>query len=122
MERTGHRSSDGVRAYKRSCVEQQEVVSQVLNRENTPCTSENKQLSTEKTLCNRSSNMTQGGLSVSGASTDMCLLPPAAFTSTEPKSSAAASQGKENYPPQFSIPAVAFSGCSGITINYSFGK
>ena len=32
MERTGHRSSDGVRAYKRSCVEKQAVVSQVLNR------------------------------------------------------------------------------------------
>ena len=42
----------------------------------------------------------------------MCLIPPAAFSST-PKS---ASHGKENYPPRFSIPAVAFSGCSGITI------
>jgi integrase len=37
MERTGHRSS-GVPAYKRLCVEQQAVVSQVLNRENIPRT------------------------------------------------------------------------------------
>ena len=56
----------------------------------------------------------QSALTALGTSTDMCLIPPAAFSSTEPKSSA--SQGKENYPPRFSIPAVAFSGCSGITI------
>ena len=128
MERTGHRSSDGVRAYKRSCVEQQAVVSQVLNRENTP---RSQQLSTEKTLqsannqlfssCNTKSDSQgeQSALTALGTSTDMCLIPPAAFSSTEPKS---ASQGKENYPPRFSIPAVAFSGCSGITINYNFGK
>ena len=33
MERTGHRSTDGVRIYKRSSAEQQAVVSSVLNRE-----------------------------------------------------------------------------------------
>lgn len=54
----------------------------------------------------------QSALTALGTSTDMCLIPPAAFSSTEPKS---ASQGKENYPPRFSIPAVAFSGCYGIT-------
>ena len=32
MERTGHRSTDGVRAYKRSCSEQAEQMSKVLNR------------------------------------------------------------------------------------------
>ena len=33
MERTGHRSIDGVRAYKRSCNEQQAVVYHMLSRE-----------------------------------------------------------------------------------------
>ena len=33
MERTGHRSTDGVRAYKRICPEQSEQVSKMLNRE-----------------------------------------------------------------------------------------
>ena len=33
MERTGHRSTDGVRVYKRSSTEQEQVVSKVLNRE-----------------------------------------------------------------------------------------
>ena len=42
MERTGHRSTDGVRAYKRSSLEQQALVSHVLNRESsTTCTSNN---------------------------------------------------------------------------------
>ena len=91
MERTGHRSSDCVRAYKRSCVEQQAVVSQVLNRENTPRSSENQQLSTEKTLqsannqlsssCNTKSDSQgkQSALTALGTSTDMsdpssCIL------------------------------------------------
>ena len=33
MERTGHRSTDGVRVYKRSSAEQQAFLSKVLNRE-----------------------------------------------------------------------------------------
>ena len=36
MERTGHRSTDGIRTYKRSCPEQAEQVSKVLNHEVSP--------------------------------------------------------------------------------------
>ena len=36
MERTSHRSTDGVSAYKRSCPEQAEQLSKALNREQVP--------------------------------------------------------------------------------------
>lgn len=76
MEQTGHRSTDGVRAYKRSCPEQAKQLSKVLNREVSP-TKEPKHH----------------------------LLPPAAFSSTSTTVAAIAkfSTEKENRPPCFQL-------------------
>jgi len=96
MERTGHRSTDGIQAYKRSCNEQQALVSRVLNREkrNPPTNAtadcvweekENKPLNAAESEC----------------------------------------EGKPSQLPKMKedlIPSLSFSGCSGVTINYNFGK
>ena len=117
MQRTGHRSTDGVRLYKRSCPEQQELLSKVLNRE------------------------IPAGNSSSEAGKELTLVPPSAFCLSTPSG-----RGKENRPPSAkvlstpsdqemenrppaakentisNIPPVTFSECTGITINYNFGK
>lgn len=97
MERTGHRSTDGVRSYKRSCMEQQETVSHILNRE----------------------KMSHVNLVPPAAFTSTSIS-----TST-PISTP--SSGKENQPPQpsekvDSLSSLTLTGCTGITINYNIGK
>ena len=77
MERTGHRSTDGVRAYKQSCPEQAERLSKVLNlekRELLPTNREKRE-----------------------------LLPPSVFSTTS--TAATFSVEKENRPP--SIPSAS---------------
>ena len=45
MQRTGHRSIDGIRSYKRPCMEQQQRISELLNSENHKTTSSLQSLS-----------------------------------------------------------------------------
>ena len=82
MERTGHRSTDGVRAYKRSCSEQAEQMSKVLNREKLNVLPTNREKQE--------------------------LLPPSVFTKTS--TSATFSIEKENRPPIPSINLSGCSG------------
>jgi len=93
MERTGHRSMDGVRAYERSCIQQQEEISCILNRKEPADLQVNKQ-----------------------------LLPPAAFQVKIPLpvDLSTPSDEKENRSPQtkYSTPSLTLTGCTGITINY----
>ena len=82
MERTGHRSTDGIRAYKRSCPEQAEQLSKVLNlerREVLPTSQEKPK-----------------------------LLPPSVFSTTS--TSTTFSLEKENRPPTPSINLSGCSG------------
>ena len=87
MDRTGQRSTDGVRAYKRSCPEQAEQLSKVLNRE-----------------------------MVSANKEKQALLPPSVFFSASATLDKE-NKDKENKPPYPSLPSITLSGCSGITIN-----
>ena len=101
MERTGHRSTDGVRAYKRSSLEQQALVSRVLNREKNSVDADPKAVSfgrEEKENQPLSANKSP-------------VQPPvsASHTPTQPTASL-----------PFSPPPISFSGCSGITINWNF--
>ena len=88
MERTGHRSTDGVRAYKRSCTQQQEAISKVLNRE-------------------KAAEKPAVGLRCS-------LLPPSAFCSSTPDSCQKENQPPST---SASACPISLSDCSGFTIN-----
>ena len=88
MERTGHRSTDGVRAYKRSCLEQQALVSRVFNREKVG-SSTFYQVTPAKSsdLCSTSAN------------TELRLMPPSAkalAVCSTTESAGSEGKGKEN--------------------------
>ena len=126
MERTGHRSTDGVRAYKRSSLEQQALVSHVVNRESsttTTCTSNNPSVKDSvdpKALLlgseEEKENLPQGDLPV-------CTNLPQSASANLPQSASAnqPQSASTNQPqPTSSVPPLSFSGCSGITINWNF--
>ena len=101
MERTGHRSIDGVRAYKRSSVAQQEVLSRVLNGENMNPPDQRKesqvQVMTKRTNLHLSWNPRLILITDMLVEKWRVLLPSQAMV-------------------VFLV--LHFSGCSGITINY----
>ena len=102
MERTGHRSTDGVRVYKRSSTEQEQVVSKVLNREIRKSTllppsafsssEKENEPPTPKALKSQSDTQQQVGFNITPSSTNPSPLPS----------------------------SLSLVQCHGITINYNF--
>ena len=135
MQRMGHHSTDGVRAYKRSCQEQQALVSKVLNGEGN-----SQDCHSTTAPC----DSTSGDNSRPNTGKWRPLMPPSAFVvarkecnlgeaskeSTsydKEKCTAHDREKKENDPlqsPSTSLrmfsPPIQLTGCSGVTINYNF--
>ncbi len=100
MERTGHRSTEGIRSYKRTSTEQQVAVSDILNNATKkPCT----------------------------ASTDIALTNPPAITTT-PASAASTTIGNISLPSQLQTSntdhagAFYLSSCSNVNISFYCSK
>lgn len=107
MERTGHRSLDGVRAYKRTSKEQQELVSAALNKQ----TVKKPKISCEDVP----------------AVIDLTKRDPLANIGLNsqdkesPKTTTTATVSMPSTPNRFNENAsMLLTGCSGITINYHF--
>ena len=100
MERTGHKSLDGVRAYKRSNEKQHGVLSSILNtpakkvKVDQPPKEEPKEVDVDLTL--------QDTSSVPNKDPDKSTSRPTVLVA------------KEN------MPNVNFSGCSNVSVNYYF--
>ena len=136
MHRTGHHSTDGARAYKRPCQEQQALVFKVLNREG------------DRQDCHSNTaphDSTSGDNSCPNTGKGFPLMAPSAFVSArkewnlgeaqkestacdKERSTAYDREKKENDPhqsPSTSLstfsPPIQLTGCSGVTINYNFG-
>ena len=98
MQRTGHRSTDGVRVYKRSSNEQEALLSKVLNR--------------EKSALLPPSAIKEGKEKENEPPTNTKKSGPV----TPPKAQSASSIASSH-------PAsVSFSDCTGVTINFHFGS
>ena len=102
MERTGHRSTDGVQVHKRSCVEQQEDVSRILNWE---------KLLPSQPLAQKISDLNLIPLSsFSCQHQEVNVMTTALFKCSE----------KGNEPSQPILPSISFMECTGI--NYKIEK
>ena len=130
MERTGHRSTDGVRAYKRSSEEQQEMVSRILNCEKVVDGSSLQNSLPLPAPVPKSQTLTVDA-SPSRKSPSYCPIPRSDFApqAVDTKGTSSSmiqipSQTKETESalPKDTARPLMLTGCSGIVINYNFGK
>ena len=130
MEQTGHRSADGVRSYKRSSVQQQEVVSRILNREKVtdgrslqdtvlppvPVKSVPKSQTPTVDASTPSTTPSTSLIPHNALVTPPVNVTPRWMVSMQP-------EANEEYPILNDIaPSLMVTRCTGITINYNFGK
>ncbi len=122
MERTGHRSTDGVRAYKRSSLEQQALVSRVLNGQ-TDTQSLSPPLGGEgKENTPRAAATDQQSSAIARPVALCSQRSPIATPTADQQNSAITGPVAQRSPAPTPPTPVSFTGCSGITINYNFGK
>ena len=103
MDRTGHRSLDGVRTYKRIGEQQKQTVSQVLN----DATNGKTCVIPPKKKPRTSADSIQPTVAVSETSSNSVVSVNNTFVPVPPPTSSSSS----------SVPSIHFSGCSSFTVN-----